>query len=258
MAIALKQALKKSLLKFGFEIRRVSCGNGQKLPAHNFDVMFERLYHLSNNGFFPKTICDAGASDGIWSRRCMEVFPEACYFCVDPLVENEAALTNLSAQHENLDYWIGCLGAEEGTVTLNADGDGSSVLTGHANNLYGDQRTVRMETLDSLVLKNICPAPELLKIDVQGYELEVLKGAANTLKTTQAIVMEVSFFPFQTNMPVFHDVVGQVAEHGFAVADILSLSQRPLDNLSGQCDLLFMRFDHPLRQDNRWSCDSVY
>lgn len=255
-----KRAIQEVFRTFGLEVHRVpgSVLDGSSTSAHAFDHTFERLMALRALGFYPADICDIGASDGRWSLKCLEVFPEARYFCVDPLDENRAFLEQLRARYPNVHYWSGCLGSQTEVVTLNADGDGSSILPGHTGNAYGIQRTVRVETLDNLILKEICPQPDLVKLDVQGYELEVLKGAARALTKIQAVIAEVSFLPFQKGMPVFYEVVGQLAEYGFAVYDILSLSMRPLDGAPAQTDLLFLRTTHPLRNSNKWDRDSVY
>jgi FkbM family methyltransferase len=195
---------------------------------------------------------------GIWTRSCIEIFPEAQYFCVDPLDENQPFLNQLSAEYQNVRCWQGCLGPKIGTTILNVDGAGSSILLGHWGNPYGIQREVVVETLDNLILKGICLQPDLIKLDVQGYELEVLRGAEGALRKTQAIIAEVSFFPFQTSMPVFHEVVRQLAEYGFAVYDILRLSLRPLDGAPAQTDMLFLKIGHPLRSNNKWAGNSVY
>jgi FkbM family methyltransferase len=247
-----KRNIRKLFHLFGLEIYRT---HG---PVHTFDHTFRRLGLLHELGFSPAAICDVGASDGRWSRRCLEVFQRARYFCVEPLDEHQVQLARLSAEHPNVSYWQGCLGPQAGTVILNVDGDGSSILPGHFGNLYGIQREVPVETLDNLVLKGTCPQPELIKLDVQGYELEILKGAPSALTETQAIIAEISFFPFQSGMPVFHEVVRQLAEHGFVVHDILSLSLRPLDRAAGQIDVLFLSAGHPLRSSHQWDRNSLY
>ena len=222
------------------------------------DRTFQNLQAAVKRGFIADTICDVGASNGRWSHQCMKVFPRARYFCIDPLQENQAALAQLQQASPALGYWIGCLGAHTGTVRLNADGSGSSVLNGHTNNPYGESRSVPMETLDNLIVSGICPPPDLLKLDVQGYELQVLQGAIRTLSRVQGVIAEVSFFPFQTGMPVFHEVVAYLADAGFAVYDIFSMRPRPLDGAPGQADLFFVRGDSPLRTNIKWDCDSVY
>lgn len=225
---------------------------------HAFDHTFERLGRLRDLGFSPANICDVGASDGKWTQRCLEIYPQAQYFCIDPLGENGSSLAKLKSKFRNVDYWQGCLGENSDVVTLNADGDGSSILRGHFDNPYGIQQEVKVDMLDNLVAGGICPSPNLIKLDVQGYELQVLKGASETLKRVNGLIAEVSFIRFQSGMPIFHEVVRYLAEYGFVVSDIFSLSLRPLDHMAGQADLLFLKDTDPLRINNRWAHDSVY
>lgn len=225
---------------------------------HQFDHMHQRIMHIRNLGFNPLTILDIGASDGRWTTECMKIFPQSNYFLVDPLDENHHSLLELVVLHKNLKYWKGCLGANSGVCCLNVDGPGSSILRGHTGNTYGIQREVPVETLDNLINLGICSLPNLIKIDVQGYELEVLKGAERALLTTDAIILEISFFPFQDMMPIFHEVVSELADYGYIVYDILSLSLRPLDNAAGQTDILFLKSDHSLLKDIHWDKDSIY
>jgi FkbM family methyltransferase len=249
--------IKKIFKTLGFEIRRIA-SQATDSTCHAFQHTFQRLHLLKDLGYQFHTICDIGASDGRWSRNCLHIFPNAHYFCVDPLDENQPGLEQLSCENLHVSYWMGCLGSSSGTIMLNAAGAGSSILAGHWGNPYGVQREVRLETLDSLIQQNVCSQPELLKLDVQGYELEVLKGASIALREVQAIIAEVSFFSFQQGMPVFHKVVESLAQYGFVVADIFSLNMRPLDNAAAQADVLFIKSTHPLRHDNRWDHDSVY
>jgi len=188
----------------------------------------------------------------------MRVFPDSRYFCIDPLEENRPFLEKLTAKHPNVEYWLGCLGSFSGSIVLNVDGDGSSVLKGHWGNLYGTQRDVLIETLDNLVSSGVCPRPNLVKMDVQGYELEVLNGAAQTLESVDAVIVETSLFPFQSEMPIFHELLAELVKFDFVPYDILSLSLRPLDKAVAQSDLLLVRRDHALRSDHRWDHDSTY
>jgi len=250
----IKKIVKEILLRRGFEVRRALSSG----PIHSFDHTFERLEFMRGLGFYPRTVFDVGASDGQWTRNCLSVFEEAQFFCVEPLDNNQYYLSRLNIEHPNVRYWQGCLGSEAGMQIMNEEGVGSSLLPGHTGNPYGIQRKVRVETMNNLLKRGICPQPDLIKLDVQGYELEVLKGATDALRKTQAIIMEVSFFPFQTGMPMFNEVIHQLSEYGFVVHDILSLFFRPLDSSSAQTDLLFLKAAHPLRSSNKWDLDSIY
>lgn len=252
MKIPGKITANKILHKMGVGI---SIGRSHR---HQFDDTFERLAHVKSLGFTPDNICDIGASNGRWTQECMKIFPASNYFLVDPLDTNEPFLKEFAAKEKTVRYWKGCLGASKGFCTLNVDGDGSSVLGGHTGNSYGASKVVAMEMLDNLIESGFAVPPNLIKIDVQGYELEVLKGAQNALTTTEAIILEISFFPFQENMPVFHEVIGKLAEYGFIVYDILALNMRPLDYAAGQTDILFLKSNHNLIKNNHWSSDSIY
>lgn len=225
---------------------------------HEFDRTFDRLAWMRRQGFKPLVIIDIGASNGRWTRKCTKIHPEAKYFCVDALEENRVGLTRLKYEKRCIDFWIGCLGAQAGNAILNVDGSGSSILTGHTGNPYGVERNVPVETLDNLVSKKVCPIPDLIKLDVQGYELEVLKGAEVSLREAQAVILESSFISFQKGMPLLHEVIGYLVEKGFVLYDILSLKVRPLDGAAAQSDLLFLKENHALRKSNKWDHESVY
>ena len=253
MKTVLLRTVRRALRSFGYEISR-SPGR----QHHAFDHTFDQLAALRDIGFDPKVICDVGASDGRWTRSCLRIFPEARYFCIEPLAEHRESLNSMRARNSRVSHWEGCLGSGLEKAVFHADGDGSSLLPGHKGNPYGEQRNITVETLDRLVQSGVCTQPDLIKLDVQGYELKVLYGATQSLSEAQAVIAELSFFQFQSGMPLFHELVGYLAEREFVVADLLALSLRPLDQNPAQCDALFLKRGHPLRCDNRWSANSVY
>ncbi|NIQ13651.1 MAG: hypothetical protein GTO02_04350, partial [Candidatus Dadabacteria bacterium] len=122
-----------------FRLLKPSVPKKEGADGHHFSHTFQRLKVLCDLGFKPDSICDIGASDGRWSRKCQRVFPEARYFCVDPLDENLSHLAKFSSENSQVSYWHGCLGSRAGTLTMNMDGTGSSILPGHTGNLYGVQ-----------------------------------------------------------------------------------------------------------------------
>jgi hypothetical protein len=75
--------------------------------------------------------------------------------------------------------------------------------------------TVRTERLDDYVRQNAVPRPNLIKLDVQGCELQALRGAEQCLSTAGAIISEVSFAEFYKEQCLFEDVVGFLSAHGF-------------------------------------------
>jgi hypothetical protein len=106
--------------------------------------------------------------------------------------------------------------------------------------------------LDELLAAGELPQPEFLKLDVQGYELEVLRGAAGALRACQAVMAEVNLFRYAPETPLADEVVAFLRGHGFVLYDIVGLLRRPLDDALGQMDLVFVKEDHPLRKSNAW------
>ena len=104
-----------------------------------------------------------------------------------------------------------------------------------------------MTTLDSVVAGRKLAGPILLKADVQGYELEVLRGASQTLRNVEVILLEVSTLPFNVGAPLFAEVVAFMAEQRFLVYDLCSLFRRQSDDAVFQVDVLFVREDSALR-----------
>ena len=90
-----------------------------------------------------------------------------------------------------------------------------------------------------------------MKIDAQGYELEILKGAPKILRQAQAVILEVALIEINRGAPLLHDVVRFMYENGFVSYDVLEIHRRPLDRALNQLDIFFVREESPLVQDKR-------
>ena len=252
----MKELIKKQLRQRGLEIKPI-LDPGRE--GHAFFHVFERLAFFHSLGFQPKHIWDVGASNGQWTEACMNVFPEATYFCVEPRDAHQKALVVRKADWAGrMDFIQACLGPERGTATMHQDGDGSSLLPGHSGKPYGEPVTVALETMDHLVDSGVTTVPELLKMDVQGFELEVVRGGKKAIQHTQAILLEAAYRPFQKGMPIMHEILKEMHDLGFVLADIFSLSLRPLDQMTAQSDLFFLKEGHALFTDHRWDEHSEY
>ena len=66
--------------------------------------------------------------------------------------------------------------------------------------------------------------PELIKLDTQGSELDILKGATETLKTALVVMSEVEFRPFYRDQPLFEDVNAFMRDHGFELIGLQDMN----------------------------------
>jgi Methyltransferase FkbM domain len=101
------------------------------------------------------------------------------------------------------------------------------------------QVPAELHRLDDYFATKRLPMPNLLKLDVQGCEMEVLKGAPRALGHAKAIIAEVSFREFYKGQCRFDQVVSYLAERGLFVHAIgqRTVWGKPLV----QADVLFLR-----------------
>jgi FkbM family methyltransferase len=94
----------------------------------------------------------------------------------------------------------------------------------------------------------------LLKLDVEGHELDVLDGASEVLPHVEVIVSEVSFFDIEhAGHPAFTDFVTALAGAGFTLYDIAALASRRRDGRLRMGDAVFVRSTSPLMADDSWA-----
>ena len=115
------------------------------------------------------------------------------------------------------------------------------------------ERTQRVQTRRLDDVEGL-PLIDFLKMDIQGAELMVLEGMTGRIASIDAFIIETSIISSVKGGAEVHDVVRFMHQHGFALADIVGMTRRPLDGATAQIDLLFVpEDDSPLRRDRRWS-----
>lgn len=214
---------------------------------HRFNIPSMRwsLENLRALGFKPARIVDIGAYAGEWTSLASSIFPEASILMVEAQQEKKPSLDAIaSLDPKRLHVRIALLGA--------VDRDGVEFhqfeTAATAASLFSDQMghphrvtQRRMETLDDVLQSSQFGSPDLLKLDVQGAELEVLKGGAKALDSAELVLMEVSVIELYQGIPLLHDVTTFMHAKGFRAYDICSLLRRPLDQALCQLDMIFAK-----------------
>ena len=210
----------------------------------------ETLQRAKARGFTPTCVFDIGASNGQWTIDCRKLFDGARYVLVDPLDANRKALSALALADDRITAFFGVAGSRSGVMPLHDHGDQSSILS--SADFPGVIRSVEATTVDALFDAQQRPTPVLLKADVQGYELEVLKGATRCLASTEMLVLEVSFREIYKDSALAHEIVAYVGERGFRIFDICSYLQRSTDRDLIQSDLVFVHESSALFSRHGW------
>jgi FkbM family methyltransferase len=202
-------------------------------------------------GLGPACIIDVGAAQGTFSLQCHKIFPNSKYILIEPLQEFKPALDSVVARIGTARHIQAAAGSAAGATVLHVHQDlfGSSLYQENEDSdVNGQPRKVRALTLDEIRDEQDLAGPFLVKIDVQGAELDVLAGALQILRDTQYLILEVSCFHFFQGGPQLFDVVTAMKQHGFAVYDVLDPQYRPFDGALSQVDMVFVREDGPFRK----------
>jgi FkbM family methyltransferase len=208
---------------------------------------------LRRHGFQPATVFDIGVGFGTFGLY--HLLPDAFYHLVEPTREALPHVQKL-ARRLRCEIHPVALGDRDGEVQLEVRSDiqGSTLLeeVGQRDFLRFDR--VPMRRFDSLFTR--IERPALCKIDVQGAELMVLEGMTGRIADIDAFIIETSTIATVKGGAEVHGVVNFMQDHGFALADVIGLKRRPLDDATAQLDLMFVPENAPLRADRRWATDS--
>ncbi len=210
------------------------------------EVSLRRLRAL---GFRPANIVDVGAFQGTWTQMVKGIFPDAAVLMIEAQPAKEQILETVSAQYNGeVDYKISLLGPEaRDDVPFFELQTGSSILP-EQSSIQREVKRYAMRTLDEIVAERIPSKVDFLKLDVQGYELEILRGSQNTLQGVEVILMEVALLEVNRGAPLVDEVLNFMKQRGFVVYDICSFIRRPLDDALWQSDFLFVHEGSSFRQ----------
>jgi FkbM family methyltransferase len=211
------------------------------------------LRRLAGRSFTPELIFDVGAFRGDFARSALAVWPNARIACFEPLPHGAQQIVDLKRRFPRIDLHAAVVGAEEKDGVEMRVANASSTMLPDAHNADYPLKTFPQTTVDAAV-RNAYQgrAPDLLKLDVQGYELRVLEGAEKSLGGVRAILSELSLLDIHQGVPLLDEMLSWLSKRGFVAYDLCGMTRRPLDGALWQIDMIFLRRDDPLRQDKRY------
>jgi FkbM family methyltransferase len=223
--------------------------------------MFKGLVRLRDLGFAPTGILDVGAYDGEFARGVREIFHNAHILMIDALAEKEPVLASVCREIGNADHRIAMLGDREAEATAffvaNTEMRPDLVKTGSSkfkenSNFPMEERVLPQRALGGIVADH-GQTFQLLKLDVQGAELEVLRGLGHHLSQVEVILMEMSLVEYNGGAPLIGAVLGELSGMGFVLYDLVE-EHRYLAGRLLQIDGIFVPPTSPFRpQPPFWS-----
>lgn len=188
------------------------------------------LHKMKNDfGFDVKYAWDIGACVLHWTRHCLNVWKNCDIICFDGF----QALENL---YKSLDlkYYIGVLSDSNDKIVKWYENPlwygGNSYYKECNDNIFPENKYIekRTRTLDSLINEYSYPQPDLIKMDVQGAELDVIKGGLEVLKKTKYLILELQEIDYNIGAPKADEVIKYLESIGWKL-HTAKFSSNPAD-----------------------------
>jgi FkbM family methyltransferase len=231
-------------------------GTAQRLdpiaPRNRIPNPLQRsLEVLQSLSFQPKHIVDIGANHGDWTKVALRCFPNANYSLIEPNPQLLPHLTDLLQSNSKISLHQVGIGAENAEFTFNVHPDDTSssfaFTAERAQSMGCVPLTVPVHRLDTLLSSIPLPPPELIKIDAEGLDLEVLKGAALALSTCQVVFIECAIMcdsmpnDALTVLRIMHD-------HGFRLFDTSDAVRTPTHKCLWLLEAVFVKMGSGMDQ----------
>jgi FkbM family methyltransferase len=242
----LRKVVQRLAARSGFHVGR--------MPPNRFEATESVLTDLRRRAFSPGIVVDAGANVGDWTRYARTVFPAATFHMVEPQPGCRAALEALEQSDPRVHLHPLALTRPE-VRDVWMTGAGSTGAWIDPKDQVGDGIHVAASTFDELFGSHLTKDKRpLVKLDIEGHELNALAGASVSLQSIEVIIAEVQFYDIErAGLPVFGDVVNFLAERGFEIFDVVSLGSRRRDGRLRIGDVVWVRRDSALAADVSWA-----
>lgn len=205
----------------GEKARLIELSNMRLLPY----TAVQYLTDLMDRGLQPKVIYDIGACVLHWTNEAVRIWPNSDYYCFEAMPETEF----LYHQPHIKGYFNGVLSNREGDTvsfyqnTFHPGGNSyyreNIEVSKEAEIYYSDshKREYITHTLDNIVREKNFPLPDVIKMDVQGAELDIIKGAPMCVLNAEHLFLELQVVQYNKGAPLRDTVVDYLDSIGFVL-----------------------------------------
>ncbi len=179
------------------------------------------LYEMSTY-FKPNVIYDIGANVLHWTDVAKKVWPDSKIILFDAIESGRKLY-----EEENLEHYIGVLSNEDDKIVkfyeneLSPGGNSyyKEIGSKNAEKYYPENNYINKITkkLETLVKENNIALPDLIKIDVQGAELDILKGSMSIINKAKYLIIELQHTEYNRGAPLSHVTIKYLNEQGWEV-----------------------------------------
>ncbi len=238
----IKKIIKSAFRALGFTITKIQKDQPRPIdPDDKIGINPKYLAKVCK----PELVIDVGVAYGTYP--IYDAFPKARLILVEPLKEYKKAIEKILDEFGG--SWVPkALGEEPGELEIKFTGETfEKASLFERTELSAEEgrdksRKVEVTTLDQVLEnENIANQKVLLKIDTEGGELSVLKGARSSLQHIDYVIAEVSIANRFEGSYVFEDMIRFMDQQGFYLYSILSMTGPPTETRQRFLDILFLR-----------------
>jgi FkbM family methyltransferase len=224
----------------------------QALKRRLFAVrdMSTRLANLKRAGFVPTGAIDGGAYHGDWAVEFWSVFPNSPVLLIEPQPGCRETLNRLVQKHAGSLVLSCAVSADSGTADFVLGETNSFICS--PSQAPCSTVSVPVKRLDDILSDTHGFQPNLLKLDLQGHEIQALEGSVSCLDQFEVVILEVSILPIG-DVPIFTELNSYMEDHGYRLYDVIPQYYRPLDGALWQVDAFYVRNNSPLIASRAWS-----
>ncbi|MDD2854469.1 MAG: FkbM family methyltransferase, partial [Desulfuromonadaceae bacterium] len=197
-------------------------------------------------------VIDVGSNSGQYARHLRSIGYKGRIVCFEPLLEAFGQLTKYARKDCNVTIAPRmALGERTASVSINvaANSESSSLLSVSDTHISLEplaksigNETVPLNRLDDVVFDYLLGSNNIfLKIDVQGYEMAVLRGASELLRKAKGIQLELSLEPLYSDETLYREMIDYVESLGFQLFDINPCFSDDKTGKTFQVDGVFFR-----------------
>jgi len=191
----MKKLIKRIINKTGYTLKKVNTNSPIPLNSNGKDYLLFNFYNtLIKMGFTPHHIVDVGANHGTWTREALRYFPEAYYTLLEPQNWLKKSFQDILDANSKVQYYPVGAGEKEGsfhfTIVDRDDSCSFRYSQEEAKAAGYEQIEIPVVTLNSLLANSELPVPDIIKIDAEGLDIDVLKGASTFFGKTEIFMVE--------------------------------------------------------------------
>jgi FkbM family methyltransferase len=193
-----------------------------KTLHNDISIPQDHINYISRIDYTPKVIFDIGSAVLHWTKEAKKIWPNAKYIAFEAMTEVEEFYKEINQEH-TLEVLSDVIGRKVvyNCHPINLGGNSYYKESEEYSKASKDIYTKEYEqdrittTIDYIMEVSKYPQPDLIKIDTQGSELDILKGAENTIKGVKHMIVELQHVQYNIGAKLVNESIEYINSLGF-------------------------------------------